>query len=140
MVVISLSIPNELLNELDTVLGREWYASRSEVVRQAVRKYISEYRELDVLKGEAIATVTVLYEKMNKGGELTLQHEFDDIVTAYLHSHLAEKSCLEVMVVKGSCKRLKNLIDGLKANKHVKQLKLSVMAVGETNDSLESSG
>ena len=134
MVVISLSIPDELLIELDTVLGREWYASRSEVVRQAVRKYISEYRELGLLRGDAIATITVLYEKMGKGDELLeLQHEFGDIVTAYLHSHLAKKSCLEVMVVKGSCKRLKDLIDGLKANRHVKQLKFSIMIVGDTS-------
>jgi len=130
-VVISLSIPDELLNELDTILGREWYASRSEVVRQAVRKYISEYRELQVLKGEVIATITVLHEKVNKGNGLELQHEFDDIVTAYLHSHLEEKNCLEVMVIKGSSERLKGLIDGLKANRYVKQLKFSVMAVGE---------
>jgi metal-responsive CopG/Arc/MetJ family transcriptional regulator len=44
MVVISLSIPDELLNELDRILGEEWYASRSEVVRQALRKCIAEYK------------------------------------------------------------------------------------------------
>jgi len=129
MVVVSLSIPDELLSELDTILGGERYASRSEVVRQAVHKYIMEYRELEKLKGEIIATITLLYEKTEKNEGLHLQHEFDDIVTQYLHSHLTEKSCLEVMVVKGQSKRLKNLIDGLKANRHVKQLKFSVMAV-----------
>ena len=49
------------------------------------------------------------------------------MITAYLHSHLTETSCLEVMVIKGSSNRLKELIDGLKANKPVKQIKLSVM-------------
>jgi CopG family nickel-responsive transcriptional regulator len=129
MVVVSLSIPDELLSELDTILGGERYASRSEVVRQAVYKYIMEYRELEKLKGEIIATITLLYEKTERNEGLHLQHEFDDIVTQYLHSHLTEKSCLEVMVVKGQSKRLKDLIDGLKANRHVKQLKFSVMAV-----------
>ncbi|MBM5804513.1 MAG: CopG family ribbon-helix-helix protein [Candidatus Verstraetearchaeota archaeon] len=129
MVVVSLSIPDELLRELDTILGGERYASRSEVVRQAVHKYIMEYRELERLKGDIIATITVLHEKTGKNEDLQLQHEFGDIVTQYLHSHLTERSCLEVMVVKGSSKRLKDLIDGLKANRHVKQLKFSVMAV-----------
>ena len=129
MVVISLSIPDELLSELDAILGGERYASRSEVVRQAVHKYIMEYRELEKLKGNIIATITVLHEKTGKNEDLQLQHEFGDIVTQYLHSHLTERSCLEVMVVKGSSRRLKDLIDGLKANRHVKQLKFSVMAV-----------
>jgi len=130
MVIISLSIPNELRDELDRILGEEWYASRSEVVRQALRKYIAEYKELENIKGNIIATITALYEKTDKNEELTqLQHEFGDVMTTYLHSHLTEKSCLEVMVVKGSSKRLKDMIDGLKANRHVRQLKFSIMSI-----------
>ena len=128
--IISLSIPDELRDELDRILGEEWYASRSEVVRQALRRYIAEYKELENIKGNIIATITALYEKKDKNEELTqLQHEFGDVMTTYLHSHLTKKSCLEVMVVKGSSKRLKDLIDGLKANRHVRQLKLSIMSI-----------
>jgi CopG family nickel-responsive transcriptional regulator len=130
MVIISLSIPNELRDELDRILGEEWYASRSEVVRQALRKYIAEYKELENIRGNIIATITALYEKKDKNEELTqLQHEFGDVMTTYLHSHLTKKSCLEVMVVKGSSKRLKDMIDGLKANRHVRQLKFSIMSI-----------
>jgi CopG family nickel-responsive transcriptional regulator len=130
MAIISLSIPDELLNQLDKILGEKWFASRSEVVRQALRKYIAEYKELENIKGTIVATITALYEKMGKAEGLThLQHEFGDIMTTYLHSHLAGTSCLEVMVVKGSSKRLKDLMDGLKANKHVRQLKFSIMAI-----------
>jgi metal-responsive CopG/Arc/MetJ family transcriptional regulator len=35
------------------------------------------------------------------------------------------------MVVKGSAKRLKDLVDGLKANKPVKQINFSVMTISE---------
>jgi CopG family nickel-responsive transcriptional regulator len=130
MSIISVSLPMELLKELDAILGEEKSATRSEVLRQAVRSYIIEYKELDKLKGNVIATITVLYEKKEKNEELfRLQHEFSDMITAYLHSHLTETSCLEVMVIKGPSKRLKNLVDGLKANKPVKQIKVSIMKV-----------
>jgi len=126
--IISLSLPDELLQELDTILGEEKSATRSEVIRQAVRSYINDYKSLDKLKGNVIATITVLYEKKEKNEELfKLQHEFSDMITAYLHSHLTETSCLEVMVIKGPSKRLKSLVDGLMANKPVKQIKCSVM-------------
>jgi CopG family nickel-responsive transcriptional regulator len=130
MVIISLSIPDELRDELDRILGEEWYASRSEMVRQALRKYISEYKELENIQGNIIATVTALYEKKDKNEELTqLQHKFGDVMTTYLHSHLTEKSCLEVMVFKGSSKRIKGMVDGLKANRHVRQFKFSIMSI-----------
>lgn len=131
MSIISLSLPTELLEELDAVLGDEKSANRSEVLRQALRSYLNEYKKLDELTGNVIATISVLYSKEEKNEELfKLQHEFSDMITAYLHSHLTETSCLEVMVIKGASKRLKDLIDGLKANKPVKQIKVSILSTG----------
>ncbi len=132
MSIISLSLPTELLEELDSILGKDHSATRSEVIRQAVRRYISDYNELDKIQGNVIATITVLYEKAEKNEELFyLQHEFSDMITAYLHSHLTEAECLEVLVVKGSSQRLKSLIDGLKANKPVRQIGFSVMTTSK---------
>jgi CopG family nickel-responsive transcriptional regulator len=126
--IISISLPKELLEELDNILGEEKSATRSEVLRQAVRSYLTDYKELDKLKGNIIATITVLYEKKEHNEELSkLQHEFSDMINTHVHSHLTKTSCLEVMVIKGPAKRLKSLIDGLKANKPVKQLKFSIM-------------
>jgi CopG family nickel-responsive transcriptional regulator len=94
---------------------------------------LNEYKKLEELKGNVIATISVYYNKEEKNEELfKLQHAFSDMITAYLHSHLTETSCLEVMVVKGSSDRLKELIDGLKANKPVKQIKFSVMTTDES--------
>ena len=133
MSIISLSLPTELLEELDAALGEEKLATRSEVLRQAVRSYLNEYKKLDELKGDIIATISVLYDKQEKNEELfRLQHEFSDMITAYLHSHLTDTSCLEIMVIKGPSKRLKSLIDGLKANKPVRQIKFSIMTIAET--------
>jgi CopG family nickel-responsive transcriptional regulator len=130
MSIISLSLPTDLLRELDAVLGQEKSATRSEVLRQAVRSYLNEYKKLEEIDGNLIATVSVLYDKQEKNVELfKLQHEFGDMITAYLHSHLTETNCLEVMVIKGPSKRFKQLIDGLKANKPVKQIKFSVMTI-----------
>jgi CopG family transcriptional regulator, nickel-responsive regulator len=132
MSIISVSLPTELLEELDAILGENKAATRSEVLRQAVRSYINEYKQLDKVKGEVIGTISVLYEKKEHNDELfKLQHEFSDMITAYLHSHLTETSCLEVMVIKGPASRLKGLIDGIKANKPVRQIKFSLMTIGD---------
>ncbi len=130
--LISVSLPNDLLKDLDAILGKERSAVRSEVVRQAIRTYLIEYKELGKLKGNIIATVTVLYDKKETNEELSkLRNEFRDMITAIFHSHLTETSCLEVMVIKGPAKRLKNLIDELKANKPVRQIKFSIIITNE---------
>ena len=69
--IISVSLPNDLLEDLDAILSKERSAARSEVVRQAIRTYLIEYKELGKLKGNIIATVTVLYEKKDKNEELS---------------------------------------------------------------------
>jgi CopG family transcriptional regulator, nickel-responsive regulator len=58
--IISISLPTELLAELYGILGDK-SANRSEVLRQAVRSYITEYKELDNVEGTIIAIVSVLY-------------------------------------------------------------------------------
>lgn len=128
MVVVSLSIPDELLELLDSISGGGRQATRSELVRQALNSYISEYRSLKQLRGEVVATITILQEKSERGHDLELQHQFDDIVVQYHHTHLSKRTCLEMMVIKGSSERLKELIDGLKSDRHVKQLKCFTMS------------
>ena len=92
-----------LLERKNRQLGLKFSGKLSEVI-------LTEYKKLDELKGNIIATISVLYNKEEKNEELfKLQHEFSDMITAYLHSHLTETSCLEVMVIKGSSNRLKGI-------------------------------
>lgn len=132
MSIVSLSLPKDLLQELDSTIKEDRNTTRSEVIRQALRKYLTEYYELDKIEGNVIATITVLYEKTEKNKELyQLTHEFDDMITAYLHAHLNEENCLEVIVIKGNPKRLKDLVDALKSNKPVKQIRISIMSTNK---------
>jgi CopG family transcriptional regulator, nickel-responsive regulator len=125
-------LPHDLLEDLDAILGKEESATRSEVLRQAIRIYLIEHKELDKIKDNIIATVTVLYEKKDQNDGLSrLRHEFSDLITAYLHSHVTSTNCLEVMVIKGPAERLKSLIDRLKENKPVKKIKSSIMVTNE---------
>ncbi|MCS7097814.1 MAG: nickel-responsive transcriptional regulator NikR [Candidatus Methanomethyliaceae archaeon] len=130
MVIVSISIPDELLEELNKMLSKEWYISRSEILRHALRKYIYEHKTLESIKGEVIGTLSVLYEKGEKATE-KLQHEFGDIIIAFVHVHVDEKNCLEVMVIKGRVEKLKKLMDGLKASANVRQMSFSLMSILE---------
>ena len=86
-----------------------------------------------------MATITVLYEKKKDETQLRLQHEFGEIISTFLHSHMDDTTCLEVMVVKGQAKLLKQLIDGMKANRNVMQINFALMGVeSETPEDAKS--
>jgi CopG family nickel-responsive transcriptional regulator len=130
LTIISVSIPDRLLKELDNSVEKRGFANRSEALRQAIRFFVEEQRNLEEVEGEIIAIVTVVYEKAAKSNRmLTLQHEWGSIVLTFLHTHVDKRSCLEVMVVRGFMQAIRKLVDAMKANERVRQVKVTIIGV-----------
>ncbi len=122
MPIVSVSMDEGILQNLDEIALRRKYRSRSEAVREALREFI------DVTgwgrdSGEASVILAVIYEKGNPKADLAmLQHRFDEIRTM-LHTHLNEVDCLQIFVAEGPTARLKELIGQIRRVKGVKQIK-----------------
>ena len=128
MPIVSISIPEKLQDELDTSVEKRGFASRSEVLRHALRSFLKENQNIDNIKGEVIATVTAIYEKGSKNSKLlSILHEPIGIISTFLHTHVDEDSCLEVMVVRGNMQTVRDIRNMLNSNKQVKQVKISVV-------------
>ena len=59
-----------------------------------------------------------------------IQHGHADLIVATLHMHLDHDHCMEVVLVKGDAKKIRDLTDKLTSQKGVKQVKLTVMVPG----------
>jgi len=128
LAILSISIPDKLSEELDASIEKRGFASRSEVLRQAIRFFLEEQRSLEKDEGEVIAIVTIVYEKTAKtGGMLAFQQEHRGIVSTFLHTHVDENSCLEVLVVKGAVHEIRELVDDARADKRVRQAKVTTI-------------
>ncbi len=116
------------MKELDSSIKERGFASRSEIIRQALRAFIAEHRSLRELEGEIVATITVIYGKGAKDDPtFKIQHDYSNIISTFLHSHVEEENCLEVMVVKGDAGVIRRLVDALKANEQITQVKVAVL-------------
>ncbi|WP_290901683.1 nickel-responsive transcriptional regulator NikR [Ferroglobus sp.] len=123
---IGVSLPKNLLEEFDSIIGRRGYSSRSEAIRDAIRSYIIEYKWLEREEGEAVGVLNVVYDHEVKGVSDTLidlQHEFSDIILASLHLHLKRDLCLEMIILRGDMKRIKEISDKVSAVKGVRFVK-----------------
>jgi len=120
--IVSVSLDESILRNLDDIAQRRKYRSRSEAVREALREFI-DTTEWGRDSGQASVILALIYEKGNPRADLAmLQHRFDEIRTM-LHTHLDEVNCLQIFVAEGSTARLKELIARLRSIKGVKLIK-----------------
>ena len=128
MTIISVSVPEQLLERLEESIKEQGFANRSEIVRQALRTFLTENRNLQDLKGEVTASLTIIYERETPTGQVSkIHHNFGDIISTFLHAHIDENYCLEMIVVKGDAEALKKLIDAFKTNEQISQIKVSIL-------------
>ncbi len=122
MPIVSVSMDEGILQNLDEIAQRRKYRSRSEAVREALREFI-DVTEWGRDSGQASVILAVIYEKGNPKADLAmLQHRFDEIRTM-LHTHLNAVDCLQIFVAEGPTARLKELIGQIRRVKGVKQIK-----------------
>jgi len=128
MGIVSLSIPKNLLEKVDSYIREQGFANRSEIIRQALRSYMSEGKRLEEIKGEITATITTIYQKGAITRETTdIQHSYSDIVLTFLHTHIEKGYCIEIIVAKGDVQLMKAFISALKANKQVSEVKVTLL-------------
>jgi CopG family nickel-responsive transcriptional regulator len=128
MSIVSLSIPNSLLEKVDQYVKEQGFANRSEIIRQALRAYMSESRKLDELQGRITAIITIVYLREAKRNQITdVQHNFGPAVLTFLHTHIQEGYCVEIIVARGDAQVIKALIQALKANEQISEAKVTIL-------------
>ena len=130
MSVTSISLAPSLRQKLDKIKDEKGYSSRSEVIRGAIRSYLSEYEMSKFEKGKLTATITAIYQKNGPHLDdvlLHLRHEYDDIVEGNLHIHIGGDNCAEIFVTEGNAERVSNFIGRMRAIRGIEQVKYSVV-------------
>ncbi|NHV45738.1 MAG: hypothetical protein HA493_03780, partial [Candidatus Verstraetearchaeota archaeon] len=54
-------------------------------------------------------------------------HKFIDIIIAFIHVHINNNKCLEVMVIKGKAEKLRKMISELKTRKNIENIGVSII-------------
>lgn len=125
---IGVSLPSDLLQRFDEILSKRGYSSRSEGIRDAIRDYITDYEWISELEGDRIGVITLIYDHSQRGLEdslMNLEHEFLGLIVSSLHVHLDKDNCLEVVLIKGDAKPIRDIRERVTALKGVKHVKLT---------------
>jgi CopG family nickel-responsive transcriptional regulator len=120
---ISLTLPEDLLKQLDRFLSSRKYPSRSEAVRDAVTSFLAEQESLEQIGERVVGVLLLLYDHEIPGLPekiIELQHESGEVVAAAQHIHIDERNCLEIIPLRGEGERIRKLVERLGALRGVK--------------------
>ncbi|NPV89119.1 nickel-responsive transcriptional regulator NikR [Coprothermobacteraceae bacterium] len=133
LVRFGVSVEEELVREFDEMIKSKGYSSRSEAIRDLMREYLVENRWETGGDHLMLGSLTLLYdhESHDITDKLThLQHQYQDVVIAATHVHVDEHNCLEVVLLRGTADRVRQVADRLSSLNSVKLAKLNVASVG----------
>lgn len=127
---ISVSLPPDLLAELDRMVESRGYSSRSQAIGEMVNYHLAEHkREIgdDVMAG----TITLFYDRQTRGlqgriSDLQVRH-IDEVISS-LHVYLTENRVLEVILVQGPANALQKIADEFVALRGVLAGRLQLLA------------
>ena len=139
LVRFSVAIGGELLDKFDRYREEHRYPNRSEAVRGLMRAALIE-DAVAAEDGDAMGVVTLIYD--HHAGRVAerlteLQHHHLTRVVTTTHVHLDARRCLEVILLRGTTKAVRELADGLIGTKGVETGRLviaSATSVGQGDD------
>ena len=120
-----------LLEQFDSLIRKKGYKNRSEAIRDIIRKELVEEDSTNPENNMA-ATLTIIYNhhEHNVQHELThVQHHHPNLIRSSLHVHMDKDNCLEVLVLEGKVKKIKEMADNIISMKGIKNGKLVLSSV-----------
>lgn len=139
---ITMSMDEELAKDFDRMVHDRGYSSRSEAMRDLVRREVEVHRQTREARTHCVANLSYVYNhhERNLTERLTeAQHQHHDLVVATMHVHLDHDNCLESTVLKGPALAVRAFADRTQAESGVRHGQLNLVTV-RTGDSHFRSG
>jgi CopG family nickel-responsive transcriptional regulator len=136
MGVVSISMPDELEERIDTFGEEHGYTGRSEIVREAVRNLLSEFEDKRLEDRELMAIVTVLFDYETTSVEermMNLRHNHEELVVTNFHSHVGNHYCMELFVLEGGLENISTFVGKIRATRDTVSVDYSVHPVDDIN-------
>ncbi len=126
MTIVSVSLPDELVDSMNTIQESQGFAGRSEVVRAAIRLLLLDAREKASLAGKITAILVVTHDESNEEPITRLKHAYDDIVRTHIHNKTGQDNCFELFLLEGEGKKVASMTSAFQKERKLRSVKLLV--------------
>ena len=124
MPVVSLSLPESMVKEMDELQRTLGFTGRSELVRASIRLMLQNVKESNTLSGPVTAVVVATHSEENEENVTRIKNQFDKIVRTHLHNKIAKNSCVEQFLVEGDAESVTSMTREFQKQDTIKSVKL----------------
>lgn len=124
MPIVSISLNDEILSELDKLKKSMGFSGRSEAIRAGIRNFVSETKQKTELSGKVHAILLVVHNDEFDPIVSGIKHNFEDLITTHLHSKIEGDKCMELFVIDGEAERVSIITKDFQTNKKMDTVKL----------------
>ena len=127
---ISISLPEDLLSDLDRMVEMRGFESRSQAVNDMLHQFLLEHKS-DQGDDVMVGIVALFYNNSVPGLQkqlADLQFQYIDEVISSLHVHLMHNQTMEVILVQGPARKLQMIADEMTSRRGVSSGKMHLIA------------
>ena len=127
---ISISLPEDLLSDLDRMVEARGFESRSQAVNDMLHQFLLEHK-CDQGDDVMVGIVALFYKNSVPGLQkqlADLQFQYIDEVISSLHVHLMHNQTMEVILVQGPARKLQMIADEMTSRRGVTSGKMHLIA------------
>ena len=124
MPIVSISLTEEILKEIDTLQKNLGFSGRSDAIRAGIRSFVSEEKQKENLSGNVNAILLVVHNDEYDNQVNGIKHSYEDLITTHLHSKIEGDKCMELFMLKGEADSVSSITKDFQINKKMDTVKL----------------
>ena len=124
MPIVSISLTEEILKEIDTLQKNLGFSGRSDAIRAGIRSFVSEEKQKENLSGNVNAILLVVHNDEYDNQVTGIKHSYEDLITTHLHSKIEGDKCMELFMLKGEADLVSGITKDFQINKKMDTVKL----------------
>ena len=124
MPIVSISLTEEILKEIDSLQKNLGFSGRSDAIRAGIRSFVSEEKQKENLSGNVNAILLVVHNDEYDNQVNGIKHSYEDLITTHLHSKIEGDKCMELFMLKGEAESVRSITKDFQINKRMDTVKL----------------
>ena len=124
MPIVSISLTEEILKEIDSLQKNLGFSGRSDAIRAGIRSFVSEEKQKENLSGNVNAILLVVHNDEYDNQVNGIKHSYEDLITTHLHSKIEGDKCMELFMLQGEADSVSSITKDFQINKRMDTVKL----------------
>ena len=124
MPIVSISLNDEIVAELDKLQKALGFSGRSEIVRAGIRTLLAEEKDRQNLSGSLYAILLAVHDEKSDDQVVQMEHDYDKLIGTHIHNKIDGDRCLEIFFLRGDASEIKNMTKKFQTNKKMDHVKL----------------